>query len=154
MAVEELELTFTQENTKITTNCWITKRLEPTEKRYLHPKIKKKQMLSQCNQILSPPVLEWGLLTNWKIIILQKFSHRTESSEPHIRLLSLGIWHQEKEPQSIWLWRPGGFEFRSCTGLEEIEIIRWEVLKISELLRVSNHFCRLLRNEWLWFSGS
>ena len=47
------------------------------------------------NQIPTPP--KWGP-TNCRIIIFQKFSHRNESSEPHIRLLSLGVWHQEKDP--------------------------------------------------------
>ena len=37
--------------------------------------------------------------TNWKIIISQRFSHRTEHSEPHIRLPSLRVWRQEEEPQ-------------------------------------------------------
>ena len=43
--------------------------------------------LSRYNQIPYPP---GGQLTNWKIIILQRFSHRSESSEPHVRLPSLG----------------------------------------------------------------
>ena len=43
-----------------------------------------------CNQIPYPP---GGWPTNQKIIILQEFSHRSESSEPHIRLPSLGIWY-------------------------------------------------------------
>ena len=42
--VEGLDLTSSQENTKITTNCWTTmkKRLEPTKKDILHPNTKKK----------------------------------------------------------------------------------------------------------------
>ena len=47
------------------------------------------------NHIPYPP---GGLPTNWKIIITQRFSHRSESSEPQARLLSLGVWHQEEEP--------------------------------------------------------
>ena len=39
-----------------------------------------------------------GRLTNWRIMILQKFFHRSESSEHHIRLPSLGVQHQEEEP--------------------------------------------------------
>ena len=30
-----------------------------------------------------------------KKVIVQKFSHRNESSEPHVRLPSLGVLHQE-----------------------------------------------------------
>ena len=33
-----------------------------------------------------------------RIIILQQFSHGSESSERHVRLPSLGVWHQEEEP--------------------------------------------------------
>ena len=33
-----------------------------------------------------------------KIPVSQRFSHRSENSETHIRLTSLGIWHQEEEP--------------------------------------------------------
>ena len=40
-----------------------------------------------------------GRPTNWRIIILQTFSHRSESSEPHIRPPpQTGIQHQEEEP--------------------------------------------------------
>ena len=44
-----------------------------------------------------------GRATNWIIIILQRVSCRSESSEPHSRLPSLGVWYQEAEP-------PCGFE--------------------------------------------
>ena len=33
-----------------------------------------------------------------KIIIPQKFTHRSESHEPHVRLPRLGVWHWEEEP--------------------------------------------------------
>ena len=39
-----------------------------------------------------------GQPTKWRIIILQKFSHRSESSKPHIRLPILGVQHWEEEP--------------------------------------------------------
>ena len=50
--------------------------------------------LSQYNQIPYPPD---GQPTKWKITISQRFSHGSER-EPHIRLSSLGVWHQEEEP--------------------------------------------------------
>ena len=57
--------------------------------------------LLQYNQI---PYLLGGLPTNWKIIISQKFSHRSESSEPHFRVPSLGVWHWgEKPPEHLTL---------------------------------------------------
>ena len=49
---------------------------------------------SQYNQIPYPP---GGWPKNWKIIISQRFSHRSESSELHVRLPSLGVWNQEEE---------------------------------------------------------
>ena len=51
-----------------------------------------------------------GQPTSWNIIP-QRFSHRSESSEPHIRLPS----------QRIWLWRSVGFDCRNSTGLGETE---------------------------------
>ena len=36
---------------------------------------------------------------DWIIIILQRLSHRSESSEPHVRLPSLEVWHWKEEPQ-------------------------------------------------------
>ena len=74
-------------------------------------------MLSRYNQIPYPP---GGQPTNWKIIISQRFSHRSESSEPHVRLPSLGVWHQEEEPL-VHLATSVGLECRSSTGLGETE---------------------------------
>ena len=34
----------------------------------------------------------------WRIIILQRHSHRSENSEPHIRLFCPKVWHWEEEP--------------------------------------------------------
>ena len=44
-----------------------------------------------CHFLLQGP-------TNWRTIILQRFSHRSQSSEPHVELPSLGVLHQEGEP--------------------------------------------------------
>ena len=49
----------------------------------------------QYNQAPFPPS-EW--LMNWKIIILPRFSHKNERSEPHAKLSSLGLWYQKEEP--------------------------------------------------------
>ena len=48
-----------------------------------------------------------GQPTNWKSIIPKKFSHRSESSEPQIRLPSLEVWQWEEESP------------RNSTGLRE-----------------------------------
>ena len=51
----------------------------------------------------------------------QRFSRRSESSEPHVRLPSLGVQHREGTPQSIWVRRPAELNRRSPTGLGERE---------------------------------
>ena len=43
--------------------------------------------------------------TRWATYKLEWFSHRSKSSEPHIRLPSLGVWQQKDElvrPQRMW----------------------------------------------------
>ena len=51
---------------------------------------------SQYNQISHPM---GGQLTAWKIITLQSFSYRKESSEPRVRHPSLGwgVWQWEEQ---------------------------------------------------------
>ena len=39
-----------------------------------------------------------GSPTDWKLIGSQRLIYRSESSEPHIKLPHVGIWHWEKEP--------------------------------------------------------
>ena len=39
-----------------------------------------------------------GIPTNQKLVILQGFSHRSYSSEPHIMLSSQGVQNSEEEP--------------------------------------------------------
>ena len=104
--VEGLELTSSHENTKLTTNCWTTinkKDLHlPKKVFYIHRQRRSHGTVGGAllwyNQIPYPP---GGQPTNCKIIILQRFSHRSERSETHVRLPSLGgggVWHQEEEP--------------------------------------------------------
>ena len=54
-----------------------------------------------------------GQPTNWKIIVPQKLSHRNESSEPHNRLPSLGVWQWEEEPPENLAWSQ---EFQGTQG--------------------------------------
>ena len=53
----------------------------------------------------------------------QKFFYCCEDSELHVRLLSKGSYKGTRKPQGIWLWRPVEFDWRSSTGLEEIETL-------------------------------
>ena len=39
-----------------------------------------------------------GSPTDWKLTGSQRLTYKSESSEPHIRLSRVGIWHREKEP--------------------------------------------------------
>ena len=43
-----------------------------------------------------------GKLHRMEITGSQILTYRSESSEPHIKLSRVGIWHREKEPWSIW----------------------------------------------------
>lgn len=54
--------------------------------------------MQTCN-IYSNPMPSWGgIPTNQKLVILQSFSHRSKSSEPHITLSSQGVQNREAEP--------------------------------------------------------
>ena len=86
-------------------------------------------IISQYHQI---PYLQGKQLTNWKIIISQRFFCRIEFSEHHLSLLSLGVWHQKEDHQSIWLWRPVGFKCRSSTELGEEILYSWKMHTSSD----------------------
>lgn len=63
---------------------------------------------SQYTQISYPM---GGQPTDWKIITLQSFSYRKESSEPSVRHPSLGWGGSGNGRSSIWLWRPLGLDY-------------------------------------------
>ena len=106
------------------------------------------------NQI---PYQQSGQVTNGKNIIQQRFSHRIESSRPHVKLPSLDFWHWEEEPLSIWLWIPSGLECRSSTGLGETETPPVEgACKVSHAMgpRTKQLLHRSLGQTHLWvFEG-
>ena len=53
---------------------------------------------------------------------MQRFSHRSESSEPHIKLPSVGVQHQGDEAlEHLALKGLAGLNCRSPTGLGETE---------------------------------
>ena len=106
--VERPEFTCCHENTKITTTKPLAeKRLKPTKKDILLPKTKKPPQWEGRRGAfsiqISYPVGGWP--TNWEIIISQRFSYKSESSWPQVRLSQLEVWHQEKGHLSIGLWR-------------------------------------------------
>ena len=45
------------------------------------------------------PHTSWvGSPTDWKVTVSQRLTYRSESSDSHIKLPRVGIWHWEKEP--------------------------------------------------------
>ena len=50
-----------------------------------------------------------GSPTNWKVTGSQRLTYRSESSEPHIKSIHLGIRHCEKEPLHLELKASGTY---------------------------------------------
>lgn len=48
-----------------------------------------------------------GTCSKWRIIVVQKFSHKSKSSEPHVRFHSLRVLHWEDEPPEYLALKPG-----------------------------------------------
>ena len=71
----------------------------------------------------------WGGVQakDWKIIISQKFSHRSESSESHIRPPRLMVSLQGWSLQNVWLWRPAVFDLRTSTNWGKKKLHSWRV---------------------------
>lgn len=80
-----------------------------------------RQLEENIHDINRFPYHPGGWSTNWKIIISQKFSDRSESSESNVIFLRMGAWHQEEELHSIWLWRPVRLECRTSRKLGETD---------------------------------
>ena len=120
------------ENTKITTNWWITvdkRMLELTKKKKKKGNLMSKDKKPQWDgwkgtiTIKSNPI-PTGLATHsWRTIIPKKFSHCCEGLEPHIRLPNLETQKRTRNPQGIWPWRPVGFDYMTSTGLGETEAL-------------------------------
>ena len=125
--VEGHVLITSSKSSKIVTNCWTTigtRTLEPNKKRYLTSKNKEEATVRQWegkqsgkNQIPYPPC---GWPTDWRTII-PKSLHRCEGSEPQVKFPSLRIQKRTGNPQGIWPWGPGGFDYRTSRGLRETE---------------------------------
>ena len=49
-------------------------------------------------QYKQPHTSQVGSPTDWKVTGSQRLTYRSESSEPHIKIPCVGIWHWEKEP--------------------------------------------------------
>ena len=68
-----------------------------------------------------PNTSQVGSPTDWKLIGSQRLTYRNESSELHIKISCVGIWHWEKEPLEHLALKASGAVHRSSTGLGEME---------------------------------
>ena len=101
-----------------------TKKTGSYQKDILHPKTEKKTQQDGRRgtfEIKSYPIPAKRATTNWKIIISQRFSDRSESSESHIRLPSQGVFHWEEEPPEHLALKAKGLDRRNSTRLGETE---------------------------------
>lgn len=73
--------------------------------------------------IQSNPIPPGGGGVNHKLekIMSQKFCKRSESTEPHVKFPSLGIWHQKEESLEHLVLKGSGLVCSSSTGLGKIE---------------------------------
>lgn len=62
--------------------------------------------------IQSSPIPPGGRPTNWRIITLQRFYHRSESYEPHAGFSSLLVLHQADEPPEYLALKSRRAEFQ------------------------------------------
>ena len=68
---------------------------------------------------------------NWRRIITQKFSHRSESSKPHARLPSFRVWKQEEKPPENLALKARNSTLRGHTqGL--LCMLRHTVIKLTK----------------------
>ena len=98
----------------------------PTKKDTPHPRTKKKPHWNGRRgtiMIKSNPIPNWVGDSKLKTIIPKKFSHCCESYRPHIRLPAWEFGQGTGNPQGIWLWGPGGFDYRAFIGLGETETL-------------------------------
>ena len=62
-------------------------------------------------------------LTNYRTIIPKEFSHCWKSSRPTADFPTWGSSKATENPQGIWLWRPVGFDYRTCTELGKQKLL-------------------------------
>ena len=75
-------------------------------------------MISQYKQ---PHTSQVGSPTDWKVTGSQRLAYRSESSEPHIKLPRVGIWHWEKEPPEHLALKASGACMQELHGTGEAE---------------------------------
>ena len=138
--ISKLCQTPSWERTGITTNCWTIinrKTLELTKKDTPHSKTKEKPQWDGRRGVITiksnPIPAGWvthKLENNYTTEVHSlkwRSTHWSEGSEPHIRLLNLGVQQQEEESPKNQTLRPAGFDCRTWTRLGETETPHLEV---------------------------
>ena len=88
------------------------------------------------------------------IIISQRFSSRSKSSELHVRLLSLESGIGKRCPHGIWLWQAAELEWRSSTGQGETDtplLESWAQGLTYPGTQSKQWLHRSLSQPYLWF---
>ena len=123
--VEGSALVSSCESTKITTSCrkpTDRRTLELNKKRYSCPKTKEK--LQQDSRRGAIEIKSNPIPAGWATHRLEKNNTKKgcESSKPTSDFPAWGSGERAMNPQGIWPWKPvKGFDYRTCTGLEETE---------------------------------
>ena len=104
-AISKSQITVGQPSTKKARNYKKKKKKIFYTQRQRKSHRNRKRALSRYKQKSYPT---GGQPTNRTIIISQKFSHRSENAEPHVRLPCLQVWHQEEgSPEHLALKTSG-----------------------------------------------
>ena len=64
-----------------------------------------------------------GSPTDWTLTDSQKLTYTSESSEPHIKLSCVGIWHWEKEPLEYLALKASGACVQELHRTGEVETL-------------------------------
>ena len=85
-------------------------------------------MVGEAQSLIKPnPILTRWAPSNWEMVISQRFSDRSQSSKPHTRLPSLGVWKWEEGPsEQVVLKVKAGFDHKNPTSLGETETLLLE----------------------------
>ena len=123
--------------------------VEHTKNRYPGPKSKKKpQRDGRRGTIMIKSLDEWP--TNWRTIILNKFFHCCEDSEPLIRLPSLGIQQRKWEYPQDWVKQ----KLLSWNAHTKSSAHQNPEGRSSDSQRKLNQNCLLVLEGLLWQHGS
>ena len=112
---------------QLTTEQRLTKRLEPPQKIFISKDKKPQQDGRRGTSVIqSNPTPARQTNINWEVIILQRLSHRNESSKPHVRLPSLGVQHWKEEPPEHLALKSSETEVLELHRLEKTETPLWK----------------------------